>query len=403
MKVAHPWIGVLVLLAAGFGCGSSSDGAEEDGTGDVAAEDAAGEDAAADAGNEDAVADVPEEDGAGEDAADADEDAADAEDAPGDSTTPPGPIVADHTIVDRYDDVPGEYLDRVKAMWFNLLGESHSASYQIGLRLLSEADARFPASVTEGGAPEAPRTDALRASRHRRTEYSSWAQGAGEAIWYTNDAGRAQLAAHIDYCEANGLHIAAIGFGWCWDMTWHNTPGGEIDPVFQVRWAGASEGGPDGDLRWGLDAEDFALTGNRVSMDTYLSATQAFADHCDAEGHATRVLFTTGPVDGYSGESGYQRQVKHDHIRRYVRADPDRILFDYADILAWSDAGVENVQTWTDGSGGSHAYQMIHADNMRDLDGGYEEDGDHIGEAGALRLAKAVWWLLARIAGWDGD
>jgi hypothetical protein len=32
-----------------------------------------------------------------------------------------------------------------------------------------------------------------------------------------------------------------------------------------------------------------------------------------------------------------------------------------------------------------------------------DSDGDHIGEVGALRLAKAMWWMLARIAGWEGS
>jgi hypothetical protein len=36
------------------------------------------------------------------------------------------------------------------------------------------------------------------------------------------------------------------------------------------------------------------------------------------------------------------------------------------------------------------------------MDGTYTEDGDHIGQRGALRLAKAMWWMLARMAGWDG-
>ena len=40
---------------------------------------------------------------------------------------------------------------------------------------------------------------------------------------------------------------------------------------------------------------------------------------------------------------------------------------------------------------------------MLDLDGSYTEDGDHIGQRGALRLAKAMWWMLARMAGWDGN
>ena len=50
----------------------------------------------------------------------------------------------------------------------------------------------------------------------------------------------------------------------------------------------------------------------------------------------------------------------------------------------------------------SRTFQYIHADNMLDLDGTYAEDGDHIGQRGALRLAKAMWWMLARMAGWDG-
>jgi hypothetical protein len=41
---------------------------------------------------------------------------------------------------------------------------------------------------------------------------------------------------------------------------------------------------------------------------------------------------------------------------------------------------------------------------MLELDGSpHAEDGDHIGGRGALRLGKAVWWLMARIAGWNGQ
>ena len=181
-------------------------------------------------------------------------------------------------------------------------------------------------------------------------------------------------------------------------MDWMNEPGGGEDPVYLVRWAGSSVGGPEGNLRWGLDAADEALTGNTVCLDTYLDATQQYIDYCAASGYATKVFFTTGPVDSYEGESGYQRQLKQDRIRAYVQADSTRILFDYADILAWNDGEVEHTGTWN-----GHPYQMIHADNMLDLGGGYVEDGDHIGERGALRLGKAVWWMLARIAGWNGN
>jgi aryl-alcohol dehydrogenase-like predicted oxidoreductase len=76
-------------------------------------------------------------------------------------------------------------------------------------------------------------------------------------------------------------------------------------------------------------------------MQTYLDATQAYIDYCASKGYATKVFYTTGPVDGYDGENGYQRQLKHDFIRDWVRADASRILFDYADILAWNDSREE--------------------------------------------------------------
>lgn len=318
---------------------------------------------------------------------------------------PGGQIIADHTVVDRYDDIPPAILDQVKTMWFNIIGESHSTGYLRGLEFLTAEDATYAVVITEGGAPAPAQSGALRASRALRdNQYNGWDWGGGEAIWYTNDAGKTRITEHLSYCAANDLVIGAIGFGWCWDMTWHNSPAGGVDPVHQVRWAGSSEGGPDGDQRWGLDAADTALTGNQISMDTYLTATDEYAAYCASNSIATQVVFTTGPVDGYAGESGYQRHLKHEHLRAHVLADPNRILFDYADILAWNEAGEQHLQTWTDGTGTDHDYQMIHPDNMLELDGSpHSEDGDHIGGRGALRLGKAIWWMMARIAGWNGS
>jgi len=71
-----------------------------------------------------------------------------------------------------------------------------------------------------------------------------------------------------------------------------------------------------------------------------------------------------------------------------------RVLFDYADILCYNDAGEVAEYIWND-NGTNRIYKGIHSDN----DG---EDTGHIGNAGALRLAKAMWWMLARMAGWDG-
>lgn len=318
------------------------------------------------------------------------------------------PIIADHGVVAAYADIPDEIIELVRAMWLNVPGESHSSGYRLGLELLEAQDSRFAVSVVDSGNPEGGTTAHLRVSRATWGDVdhaTGWRYGYGEEDWYTSAAAIAQTKAHLDYAHGAGLPIAALGFGWCWDMTWQNSPGGDLDAVHQVHWAGSSNGGPDGNLRWGLDADDFLLTGNHVCLDTYLAATQEYIDHASTRGYDTVVFFSTGPVDGggNTGESGYQRHLKNERIRSYALGASERVLFDYADILCWSDAGQENTISWTDGVGGAHSFPVIHGDNMLDLAGDYAEDGDHIGQRGALRLAKALWWMLARIAGWQAE
>jgi len=310
-------------------------------------------------------------------------------------------IIADHSVVDKYDEIPEQYLDLVKNMLVDIAGESHSLGYRIGMNMLELQDSKFQVSTYDGSIPGITSSN-LRLGRHASV---------GEEEFYTSASAVNAYQSHITAQNSNGNPYSVIGFGWCWDMTWHNAPGGEVDPVHKVRWAGSSVGGTNGDVRWGLDAGDQSLTGNSVCLDTYLNAVEQYIQHCTTNGYPTKVIFTTGPVDDGYGvmagtENGFQREIKHDYIRTYVKANNTRILFDYADILCWNNSGAEYNANWNDG-GTIRPHANIHPDNMKDYDGSWNmiahtEDGDHIGEVGALRLAKAMWWMLARIAGWNG-
>jgi hypothetical protein len=148
--------------------------------------------------------------------------------------------------------------------------------------------------------------------------------------------------------------MSAFGFGWCYD-------GGETD------------------------------------MTPYLAATQEYIDLCATNAYNTKVYFTTGPVDDWNArpdETSYLKSLAYKSIRDYVAADGTRILFDFADILCY-DSGSEippNTQTWN-----GHTFPIITTNNL------IPTEGSHISNAGELRLAKAMWWMLARIAGWDGN
>ncbi len=295
-------------------------------------------------------------------------------------------IIADHTIVDDYDKIPAYYMAEVKKMMVAFPGESHSLAYRTGMELLEAQNSNYACNVSKAEAY----TD-----QYVRVNTTS----AGEAHWYTwyaydnhNGANKDVVKNYITRYNSNGYPVHALGFAWCWDMVWMNGLTVANDPVFGCGWAGSSEGGPDGNLAWGLDADDYSMTGNRVSMDTYLYATEEYRLYCLSNNYPTRIIFTTGPADGYSGELGYQVHLKHERIRDYVGANSDRILFDYCDILVYNDgASIPNTTTWN-----GHEYPVITTANRGDGSIG------HIGSAGAIRLAKAQWWLLARIAGWDG-
>jgi hypothetical protein len=319
-------------------------------------------------------------------------------------------IIADHTAVDQYENIPLAYIALVKKMWLDLPGESHSGAYRTGLSDLYASEPKFAVSVTSSGQPEAATDSHLRVSRATWGDLDhteSWFYSYGEEDWFTSGTAIARTKAHLDYCNGNGYEISAMGFGWCWDMYLYNSSTAE-DPVYLVHWYGNSLGGPEGDRCWGLDAGDQSLTANSVCMDTYLSATQAYVEHCTQQGYATKVFLTTGTVDsGYyayfsqeTNEDNYQGYLKNEHIRSYAKADPSRILFDYADILCYDDGSSSpNTLTFTDSGGTEHSFPFITNANV----GTDPNSADHIAAPGRLRLAKALWWMLARMAGWDGS
>ena len=308
-----------------------------------------------------------------------------------------GQVIADHTVVDQYDNIPQYYLDKVKKLNVHITGMSHAKAYYIGADLLELLDPRFQV-LTYTTEPPPPFSDKyLRLGRPWMT---------GEAAFYTSQkAIDAYKTVHLRYSAANPYNV--IGFGWSYQATWTNSPGGTKDPVYKVRWAGSSDGGVDGDKIWGLDKGDSILTGNRVCMDSYLNAMEQYIKYCKDNNYPTTMMFTNGVVDGNSGtELGFQRELKNQHIRNYIEGKDGYFFFDYADILVHNNAGNRNTVTWNDG-GQLRAHDQIHPENLMNYDNSWNiivgsDDGDHIGEVGALRLAKALWWMLARIEGWDG-
>lgn len=300
-----------------------------------------------------------------------------------------GQIIADHKIISDFDKIPSFYLNQVKKMMVYFPGESHSVSYREGFKLLESLYPEYKCNISTCE----PFTD-----DHLRVNNGDWT---GEADWFTWQAypvgsrpnSSTKIKDLIGEYKSKTNPISVIGFAWCTDMyEWGDFIGTAADPEYGCRWFGASKGGPQGDRCWGLNAEDFPITDNSVCMDTYLNATLEYIAYCRSNSPETKVVFTTGPVNGSTGEYSYQAQIKNQYIRDFVAKDSSRILFDYADIICYNDDGTTNQQSWFE-----HSFLWGTPVNIGD------ESIGHASPTGAIRLAKAQWWLLARIAGWNGE
>jgi hypothetical protein len=96
---------------------------------------------------------------------------------------------------------------------------------------------------------------------------------------------------------------------------------------------------------------------------------------------AKRFVWWTMPIET-SGNSA--RQGFNDQVRAFARAN-GKALFDIADVEAHNAAG----QKGTDPYGREILWPE------------WTSDGGHLSSAGALRVASAWWWLMARLGGWD--
>lgn len=116
---------------------------------------------------------------------------------------------------------------------------------------------------------------------------------------------------------------------------------------------------------------------SRSQVQTYLDAmSQLEREYPDV----TFVYFT-----GNAQSEDQNRVDRNNQIRDYCRQN-NKILFDFADLDCWYD-------------GEQHSVNGIPMEHPQ-----YQgEEAGHTTYGSCDNKAKAFWWLLARIAGWDGD
>jgi len=123
-----------------------------------------------------------------------------------------------------------------------------------------------------------------------------------------------------------------------------------------------------------------------------------------------RFVYMTGHLNG-TGEAGNVNQ-RNEQIRAYCRAN-ERVLFDFADIESWDPDGQTNYMLLgaDDGCGYSRggaqhnwATEWVAAHPGHQLAQSASVCGScaHSEPLNCILKARAFWWMMARLAGWDG-
>ena len=258
-------------------------------------------------------------------------------------------IISDHTSASSYNNIPDFWIEEVKGMVLHHTGESHGIQVPHGLETLEIEDSTFSVVVSTEGIPS--ETDALKVTRGQRNIAGSWFYLIGVDWYWLGEAGKDWTRRTLDYHTGNGDTVHASLHTWCWHLR---------------------------------DWSEYQVADYLSSMETL-----------EAEYPEVTFIYMTDTCDT-TGDTGYNRWLRNEQIRQYC-IEKDKVLFDFADLEAWSADGTEQSTYFHEGSGLNIPYWH------EDWSTGQQNEFGHINEAGTVMKAKAMWWLLARIAGWDGQ
>lgn len=258
-------------------------------------------------------------------------------------------IIVDHNSLE-IEKIPDELI--VKAKREIVIYTAHqSHGQQIvpkGLELLANSNSIFGFKTNWINPPPKDPENAFLRIMDRGGDYKEFWQ---------SDGGKSTIDALED---ENNREINLVMFIWCWDLD--------------------------------------KLTDDDVH--SYLVAMEQFEKRYQGQ-REVKFVYTTGNAD-HAGAEGYNRYMNNEMIRNWVKSSQNvaRILYDFADIESYLyDQNHAPL-------GKRQVYRYIHKGKAVDVpirpDQYRSEECGHTTNEACLYKARAFWWMLARVAGWQG-
>jgi hypothetical protein len=186
-----------------------------------------------------------------------------------------------------------------------------------------------------------PAGTGFKVSRSLRSQYNSWYSSISTDQFWEGEDGKNYVRRTLNYYADNDVKVDAILHTWSWHFrTW-----------------------------------------STEQVNDYFVAIEIL----EAEYPDVTFIYMTDAADWSGDQNRYSR---NEQVREYCRTN-NKVLFDFGEMETWSADGQN--QNWSGGVPYWHD----------DWSEGESNDYGHINHAGTIMKAKAMWWLMARLAGWN--